>query len=397
MSNALAVATVTETIAQAVRDAVAVVPGAEVTTDLPARGGDGSGPRVNVFLYHAAPNPSLRNADLPMRGDDGTLAQRPCAPLDLYYVLSFHGRPEQLAAQHLLALTVTALHERPVLTRADVVHAIRAAPGGFLDGSDLADQPEAVRLSPLVHPVEEWSRLWTVLFPQGGYALSISIVASPVLLDGTPVPAALPVRRVRGRTGTGGAPAVEQVGAAGGGPVVAGSVLEVRGRRLAGPLTRVAVGAVVLTPDPADVSDALVRVALTDSRLQSGPNTVSVLQGEGLASDPVPFILYPTLSSVHADGAAAVVRIVPAPTGADAVTLFLNPAGAGGAGHAWAFDLPPAAPPAAVPPRLETARIPTPGLAPGTYLARVAVSGVQSPLRPASGPDGWSGPLLVVP
>lgn len=196
MSNYLAVATTTETIAQVIRDAITpAVAGAEVTTDRPDRAGKDAAARVNVFLYQVSPNPSLRNADLPMRGADGILASQPRTALDLYYIITFYGRDEQLVTQQLLGLTAATLHLHARLTRQDVLRAIEAAPGGFLNDSDLAGQTESINLSPHALTLEELSKLWSVMF-QVPYALSMSYQCSVVLIDGPAVAPAPAVRSV---------------------------------------------------------------------------------------------------------------------------------------------------------------------------------------------------------
>ena len=107
MSNALAIASVTETLAQTLGAALSGsgVNGASVTktrpdaTDLPKVG-------VNVFLYQVSPNAAWRNADLPTRSSAGALLRRPQAALDLFYLLTFYGDDTALEQQRLLGAVV---------------------------------------------------------------------------------------------------------------------------------------------------------------------------------------------------------------------------------------------------------------------------------------------------
>ncbi|MGH7451821.1 MAG: Pvc16 family protein, partial [bacterium] len=72
----------------------------------------------------------------------------------------------------------------------------------FLNASDLAEQIELVKFSPIVLNLEELSKLWSVFF-QTAYRLSVAYQASVVLIDGKETPrATLPVREraVHGRT-----------------------------------------------------------------------------------------------------------------------------------------------------------------------------------------------------
>jgi len=390
MSNYLGVATATETIAQVIRDAVSpVIPGVEVTTERPDKAGKDGAARVNVFLYQALPNPSLRNDDLPLRAADGTLASRPRTPLDLHYLVSFYGPDKQLIPQQLLGLTASALHQHAVLTRADVLRAVKAAPGGFLDGSDLGETT-GLKVSPFVHSLEEQSKLWSVMF-HVPYALSMAYLCTVVVIDGPPAGSALPVRGGARAVAPTLAPVVAAVAAATPGSlIVAGSTIVIIGKNLAGGGTRVLVGDVVLTPASADVSDTRVAVALTDSRLSSGTASLAVATDAG-TSPPATFVLAPTVTRVslrRVPGPPVLrVGVDPAVRSDDAVTLLLN-AGPGGTSSAsYAFDMP--APPANAPVRsLKTVAIPIPGVPAGTWLVRLRVNGVESPLGLAPEPEG---------
>ena len=93
MSNHLAIATVTATLGQ-ILQAVAseAVAGADVTTNRPESAEDGTAASINIFLFQVSPNPALRNADLPIRRSNGTVATRPQAALDLDYLISDRSR-----------------------------------------------------------------------------------------------------------------------------------------------------------------------------------------------------------------------------------------------------------------------------------------------------------------
>jgi hypothetical protein len=192
VSNALAIATVTTALAQVVRTAAqSVVAGADVLTERPPAT-PGSEPRVRLFLYQAAPNPALRNEDLPLRSPDGSLAKRPTVALDLHFLLAFYGSETELEPQRMLGAVVRDLREKPVLTRQMIADAV--ASQVFLDGSDLADATEQVKFTPLGLALEELSKLWSVLF-QTPYALSVAYRGTVVLIEseetGRPAPPVL--------------------------------------------------------------------------------------------------------------------------------------------------------------------------------------------------------------
>lgn len=407
MSNYLAVATVTETLRHLVLQAVQAIPGTDVTTERPERGagGDEARPRVNVFLYMAMPNPSLRNADLPMRNAEGQLASRPVAPLDLYYLVTFYGSTKQQVAQQLMALTALALHERAVLTRDDVLQAIASAPEGYLDGSDLPDQPQRVYLSPLPHTLEELSKLWSILF-QVPYNLSMALQASVVLLDGPPAPQALPVRQPPSISAAPGrAPVLQAVAAAEPGePIVACCRVEVLGTALDGVEVRVDG-----VPAPVDErSPERLVVRLDGPHLHAGRMEMRAHRGD-VASNELPFVLAPLVR-----GAA----VVPAPPGRGRgrgghavrvdvepwvpetapVTLLLD--ADDGSGRRYAFDAPEVLPVPVHPLRQGQFTVPVQGVAPGRYVVRVQVGGAVSPVHatrlPASG-GPVDAPRVVLP
>jgi uncharacterized protein DUF4255 len=197
VSNALAIATVTATLRQLLQPAIQrTVTGAQVRTlrpDLIAADRSGSG--VNLFLYEAYPDADFRNDDLPTRRADGAPIRKPRAALGLTYLISCFGSDDALEPQRLLGATAATLHAWPVLSRSDIASAIAAEPD-ILGGSDLAEQPELVRMSMLRLGTEELSRLWSMFSPLP-YHLSVAYQASVVLIDEDLVPlVVLPVQQV---------------------------------------------------------------------------------------------------------------------------------------------------------------------------------------------------------
>jgi len=182
MSNSLAIATVTAALAQIVRSAIqGAVAGSDVTIGRPENPPAGDAlPRVRLYLYQVAPNAALRNADLPSRGSNGTLVRRPCAALELHYLLSFYGSETELQPQRMLGAVVRDLHAHPFLTRQMVQDGI--ASYSVLAGSNLHEAVEHVRFSPLSLSLEDQSKLWSVFF-QTPHAVSVAYQASVVLIE----------------------------------------------------------------------------------------------------------------------------------------------------------------------------------------------------------------------
>jgi hypothetical protein len=194
MSNALAIATVTQALALLIERelspdidfAVAVQtrkPPTEPTTE----------PTITVFCYQVVPDAAMRNADLPTRSSTGELTKRPAAALDLNYLISAYGEENELVGQRLIGSVVRTLHEIPVLPHDVIVEATRRA---YLRGSDLADAVQKVRFTPIQMDVDETSKLWGTLH-QTPYTLSVTYQAVLVLIDGRERPEAVPPVRER--------------------------------------------------------------------------------------------------------------------------------------------------------------------------------------------------------
>lgn len=188
MSNYLAVAAVTMALRDLVQAAVnATNVNATVTIQRPAlaAGGGAAASRVNLYLFQVTPNPHLGNNDLPTRRADGTRSARSQVALNLHYLLSFYGEETDCEPERLLGGVVSALHAQPQLDRAAI--RTRVADTSFLRKSDLADQVELVKFSPLGFNLEELSKLWSVFF-QTPYTLSVAYTASVVLIADNALP-----------------------------------------------------------------------------------------------------------------------------------------------------------------------------------------------------------------
>ena len=186
MSNALAIATVTQALALQIANnlrpeidlAVSVEtrkPPAEPPTE----------PTITVFLYQVVPSASLRSHDLPTRAADGALLKRPAAALDLNFLISAYGEEAELVGQRLLGCVVRTLHEIPVLSRELLEE---AAQRPYLAGTDLALSPQKVRFTQIQMDIDETSKLWGML-NQTPYVLSVCYQASLVLVEGLGKPA----------------------------------------------------------------------------------------------------------------------------------------------------------------------------------------------------------------
>lgn len=189
MSNALAIAAVTSTIQGLLTRSLTADLPAGVVTEMNlgnarvttatldrARPSNANFNQLNLCLFQILPSAALRNADLG--------GPRPPVALELHYILSaYSGTDDDRPAQVLLGQALRILHDRAVLGQAD----LRAA----LKGNDLADQIDAVRLSPRPISLEDLARLWSMAQTQA--RLSAGYTASVVLIDSaaprrTPLP-----------------------------------------------------------------------------------------------------------------------------------------------------------------------------------------------------------------
>jgi hypothetical protein len=416
MSNALAVATVTATLARILDEALAAqgdggVSNVHTTTlrpDMLAAGG-GTARGVNIFLYEVTANGAWRDADLPSRRGDGTLVTRPQQALDLHYLLTFSGDEKELEPQRLLGVTVGTLAAQPVLSRELIRHAITHVEAAeYLSFSDLAEQIDVVRLTMSSLSLEEMSKLWSTFF-QASYRLSVPYQATVVLVDNGDTPqAALPVLSRNLDAADFRAPTITRVVASSGpaDPVTSQTVIRVEGQRLRSTITRIRVtgpgGFVEVDPASAEVTDTRITLPLP-AGVSAGVNAVQVLQ-PFLVGDPpeeraaaesnaAPLVVRPavtgTITTVaHPDtGIIDVAVPLDPPVGArQRVALFLNEIGSPPDRPARAYSFIAPARDPALPDPAPTIVVPTREVPGGAYVVRVQVDGAAS--LPTTGADG---------
>lgn len=193
MSNTLAVAAVTTALRNLLLDQVpkrdSELSDLGVTTRTPdAARKNVNGVSLNLFLYQTAVNAGWSNLDAPRSVHAGESGHPPL-PLNLRYLLTSFGRDDadqDAVSQRALSGAMSVLHDHPVLGADELRDA--------LPGSELADQVERLRLSPLPLGVDDMSKLWTAF--QSPYRLSCAYEVTVVLIDSTlPARTPLPVLR----------------------------------------------------------------------------------------------------------------------------------------------------------------------------------------------------------
>lgn len=426
MSNALAVATVTAALRRILNEALVGLPGgavanAGVTTLRPdmLANADGDARGINIFLYQVTANGAWNNAALPARRADGTVVARPETAIDLHYLLTFSGDEAALEPQRMLGAAVTALCTRPVLSRALLRELMDRAfvqdPTTWLQFSDLVDQVDLVRFTPLPLNLEELSKLWST-FIGSPYRLSVTYQACVVLLDGdlTPQPA-LPVLTRGIDAAALNVPVITRVVADADptGPIVPGIVLRIEGRQLRGTSgTRVRLDDVEI-PVPTDALTGTRITVTLPAGTRAGVRGLQIVhprligtppvERSGAESEVAPVVVRPVVSGAmsavrNAIGVVVTIPVAPTVGPAQRVLVSLNehhPA-EGQAGRAYTFFADPTPPPDPNAPGPPPVVVTAPVLDAGTYLVRVQVDGAQSVL--AVGADGrFDTPRVTVP
>jgi len=421
MSNHLAIATATSTFSQLLEKAASVIDEAKVTIGRPK---EGTPTGINLFLYQANYNAAFRNVDLPARRSEGTVVQRPQAALDLHYLLTFYGTESNLEPQILMGSTVSILHAQPILTkdmiRQEIYRCTVENPDHYLSRSDLADQVERIRFTPVTMNLEELSKLWSVFF-QIPYSVSLVYQASVVLVEADVLPQmALPVRIPKLYTTTFRQPVVEKVEAEEGKniPIVSSSNIIITGQQMKGDTTKVRMGEVEVTIAPTDpantVSDTIIRLSLGSSlfagqSLRSGVLGLQVLhpammgvpevEHYGIESNVKPFVMHPTITVQSVSETELTLTFNPKVEKNQRVVALLNE-----------FDV--------ANPRSYTLKAPSDngivlvsetetdsitfsleGVEAGEYLVRVQVGGAESPLEVDADPNNprYINPRVTIP
>jgi hypothetical protein len=125
--------------------------------------------RVNLFLYKVDENGSLKNMDIPGRGNPGAFGRPPLA-LDLHYLLTAYGasEEEQIGTQEILADAMRVLHDFPIILGANLDIALR-------------NEIEHVKLYLEPLSLEELSKVWSAVTRP--MRLSVSYLVTVVQID----------------------------------------------------------------------------------------------------------------------------------------------------------------------------------------------------------------------
>ncbi len=267
--------------------------------------------QLNLFLYQVVPNSGWRNAGFPSRNGRGDRLSNPPLALDLHYLLTAYGALN-FHAEILLGYGMHLLHETAVLSRDAIRTALvppspASAGGGLpdhlalLSTSNLADQVEQIKITPLTLNTEELSRLWSAF--QTHYRPTVAYQVSVVLIEGQrSTHRALPVQSRHSHVLTLHQPFIESLSPQ---LLSPGGELKIQGYNLKAEDVEVRFGeASVVPPDSAIADDEIT--ATVPTGLRAGINTVQVVHRldlgtphelhRGFESNVAAFMLRPTFT-----------------------------------------------------------------------------------------------------
>jgi Pvc16 N-terminal domain/IPT/TIG domain len=407
MSNTLAIAAVTQTFSDLLRnvqDNPALGPTTVTNAPPDQAAPDPQNPdrRLNLYLYQVSPNQGWNNADLPIRDSNGNLISQPVLALDLHYLLTAYGLGGEIDTHHLMAHAMSIVHDAGYLDRNAIKASVNAT-GSPVAGSDLADQIELVTLAPQMLTEEDLYRLWTVFGTS--YRLSVGYQVSVVLIERTVATQTAPP--VQTSTLTAVPLRTPEITSVSPQPATIPGTLTITGEGLKAPGGFLRFPSGDITPAAANVSPNQIQVALPTA-LGAGQNTVQViepLQLEGssetrplFTSNAYPFTVAPVIQNIPSGGLVATigqnltVDVSPAIAPSDSVMLVVGKTA-----------IPQTTDPTASPetPTTSATFAITAAVAAGKALVQIQVNGVLSPLEvdtnPASPTFGtYIGPTITV-
>lgn len=360
---------------------------------------------LNLFLYQTTFNSGWRNVGLPAYDSQGQRTHNPPLAIDLHYLLTAYGKSE-FAPEILLGLGMQLWHEVPILNRDRIrrVFTPPPTPGATLSAvlqalstSGIAEQIEAIKITP--HPLntDEISKLWAsfqvAYRPTAAYQISVILIESRQV-----VKESLPVREPKLYVMPLEQPALTRVE-----PQIATFApnlrLTLHGQNLRSTGTIVQFGSSDrATPEPDSDTDSQLQVILP-AALPAGVNIVQVVQplmiGEptphdGFISNAIAFSLRPVVQSspsvLNLQGSGNATRsgtlsigLQPAVFKTQRVVLLLNEVNAPDdrSARAYRFNAPSRDRPEA-PDRTNTILVPFQNVQAGNYLLRVRVDEVES-------------------
>jgi hypothetical protein len=175
--------------------------------------------------------------------------------------------------------------------------------------ADLADQIEQVKIIPQQLSMEEISKLWTAT--QAHYRPTVAYQVSVILIESNrPTRQTLPVRERIIKVIPFQQPMLDSVESNDGPdePIVANSILSIKGHQLRGAITTVLIGGIELTPAAGDVAEGEIKISLlpTPEIIHAGIQSAQVVHQidlgkpakphRGVESNIAAFVLHPQIT-----------------------------------------------------------------------------------------------------
>jgi hypothetical protein len=414
MSNALAISGVTAVLEYLLTSvysssglgSVAVSAKAPDLVQASLASGSDSALQVNLFLHQVTYNAAWRNIGQPSVGANGsTRLKNPPLALDLHYLLTAYAS-EDCEAEALLGYAIQLMHETPVLPRSQIPFGLVSLPStnpvsSLLGSSGLANQIEMIKITPATLGREELAWLWTAL--KADYRPTFPFQVSVVLIEPQlPASAALPVLS-RNIVAQAGPPAqlLSVEPPTGRAAPALGDTVIVTGESLSGAnrvsLTNERLGIDYPSFAPSTVTNNSVSFIVPNdpANLPAGIYSLSMLFTNALgavlqSTNLIPIAIAPTILAVPAPtvvpnalGILVTINCDPEVLPNQSVSLAL------GGTMVPVRTL-------ATPTAILSFQFPT--LASGTYIARLRVDGVESPVTVnwLVQPPVFTGPMVTV-
>ena len=365
---------------------------------------------VNLFLHQVTFNSGWRNIGQPSVDANGaTRLTNPPLALDLHYLLTAYGSKD-CEAEALLGYAIQMMHETPVVARSEFVAGLKILPitnplAGLLASSGLANQIELLKITPATLGREELAWLWTALKadyrPTFPFQVSVVLIESP-----SPAVSTLPVLS-RNLSAQSGLPLLFAIQPPPGQPPylpvnpALGDLVTISGQSLTGAnlvmLTNQRLGITYRLPIPPNGPGTSISfvVPVDPVNLPAGVYSLSILFTDALGNvlnttNVIPIAIAPTIllapaPTVTPNGTGLLVTIncTPNVLPTQSVSLGLGssmvPLQSSSAPNVLSFQFP--------------------ALAPGAYLARMRVDGVESAIAVNwnAQPPTFTNPMVTVP
>jgi hypothetical protein len=366
--------------------------------------------QVNLFLHQVTPNAAWRNKELPSLAADGsTRLKNPPLALDLHYLLTAYASKDT-QAEALLGYAVLMMHENPVLPRSQITTALNNLASSnppsnplatVLNSSGLANQIEMVKITPSSMGREEMAWIWTALKadyrPTFAFDVSVVLIQSP-LASSSPLPVLSPQITVQPQSS---APTFQVLLPGGEAAALPGDTVTVTGQFVSGSVQVVLANQLLSTQltvtSPTVTSSSVSFVVPNNAPAGNYSMSVTVTNSSGVvvqSATNLPVALAPTIPSPSTATAAN-------NTSGTLVTLSCNPPVVSGQTVFLALGG-TTAPTQTFTAPATTLSFQFPTLSAGSYLARLRVDGVESPVGvnwptpPSQTPPSFTGPFITV-